>query len=229
MIIDFNRLKTFTTVARLGSITKAANTLHLTQQAVSSQINLLEEDLGILLFKRANNEIAEIMLSDYITGFKKEYPEVKFEFVLGEDTQSEEAVLSGKLDLAFVVFSKEVKLLKLVPFRNEEFITVGSSKFIKKQKVDIKKFLDLLDYPIIDFKVECPSLKTWILKNDKKLMKHFENKTATIAANDDRMIKSLVLAGHGIANVRRSLVQNELKKGSLVEILPNSKKNQGRN
>ncbi len=269
MIIDFNRLRTFTTVAHIGSITKAALSLHLTQQAVSSQIQLLEQDLGLLLFKRANrriyltkeglklykqvsphfkimeshiidlvgevatmdttlvvgasNEVAEMLLCERIVEFKKQYPQIQFELILSSDTKTEEGILNGQLDLGFVVFSKDVKLLNLTSFRREDFITVASHEYLK-QHPPIKKIKDLLSHSIIDFEPHCPSLKTWVMKNDKKLLSHFSHTQAVISANDDRMIRRLVLNHMGVANLPRSLVQDELQSGKLVEVLKSSKK-----
>ena len=48
--MNFDQLKTFFSVALAGSFTKAARTLHLTQPAVSQQIQALEHSLGITLF-----------------------------------------------------------------------------------------------------------------------------------------------------------------------------------
>lgn len=270
MIIDFNRLRTFATVAQIGSITKAAIKLHLTQQAVSSQVQLLEQNLGVLLFKRANrriyltkegqgilaivephfkimeqeitilvddvasmdatlvlganNEVAEILLTNKIAAFKLLYPDVQFELILANDAQTELAVLEGKLDMGFVVFSKELKLLNIMPFKREQFITVASKAYIHNSESPIENLKDLLQHQLVDFEPHCPSIKTWVYKNDKKLLSHFEYKTAAIAANDDRMIKRLLLANMGLANLPASLVNPELKTGELVEILPNSKK-----
>lgn len=57
MRIDFNKLRTFITVAETGSVTRAAAMLHLTQQAVSHQIAALEQELAVTLFVRANRQI----------------------------------------------------------------------------------------------------------------------------------------------------------------------------
>jgi DNA-binding transcriptional LysR family regulator len=46
-------LRVFLAVARLGSTAKAASAVHLTQSAVSKQIQALEEHLGIALFERS--------------------------------------------------------------------------------------------------------------------------------------------------------------------------------
>ena len=51
------RLQVFATVARLLSFTKAAESLHMTQPAVTFQIRQLEEHFNTRLFDRAHNRI----------------------------------------------------------------------------------------------------------------------------------------------------------------------------
>jgi DNA-binding transcriptional LysR family regulator len=53
---DF-RLQVFYTVASLGSFTKAAETLYITQPAVTKHIHELESEWGIPLFERKGNSI----------------------------------------------------------------------------------------------------------------------------------------------------------------------------
>jgi DNA-binding transcriptional LysR family regulator len=45
-------LRCFITVAREGTVSRAASSLHLTQPAVSLQLKGLEESTGLLLFNR---------------------------------------------------------------------------------------------------------------------------------------------------------------------------------
>ena len=52
------RLQVFATVARLLSFTRAAETLHMTQPAVTFQIRRLEEHFSVRLFDRTHNRIA---------------------------------------------------------------------------------------------------------------------------------------------------------------------------
>lgn len=47
---DISLIRTFAAVADHGSMTIAANTLHMTQGAVSQQIKRLEDALGCALF-----------------------------------------------------------------------------------------------------------------------------------------------------------------------------------
>jgi DNA-binding transcriptional LysR family regulator len=58
IILDPHRLRQFITVARHLNITRAAQELHLTQQAVSSTLKTLERDLGVCLLTRTHNRIA---------------------------------------------------------------------------------------------------------------------------------------------------------------------------
>ena len=50
--MDIAQLKTLIHVAELGSLSKAADRLHIAQPALSRQIRLMEEELGVFLFER---------------------------------------------------------------------------------------------------------------------------------------------------------------------------------
>lgn len=50
--VDTHRLRYFLRIAEEGSINRAANTLGIAQPALSRQVRLLEEDLGVTLFRR---------------------------------------------------------------------------------------------------------------------------------------------------------------------------------
>ncbi|OMI04879.1 hypothetical protein BSN85_26025 [Bradyrhizobium brasilense] len=50
--MDLNRLKNFITVVEAGSIGRAATILHIAQPALSRQMQLLEEEVGLVLFER---------------------------------------------------------------------------------------------------------------------------------------------------------------------------------
>lgn len=49
---NLNTLLAFVTVAREGSVSRAAEALNLTQPAVSHQIKRLSDEIGLTLFKR---------------------------------------------------------------------------------------------------------------------------------------------------------------------------------
>ncbi len=55
--MEIRVLKYFLTVAEIGNITKAANSMHLTQPTLSRQLQDLEKELGQKLFKRGSKNI----------------------------------------------------------------------------------------------------------------------------------------------------------------------------
>ncbi len=63
------RLQVFHTVARLLSFTKAAETLHMTQPAVTFQVRQLEEYFNTRLFDRTHNKISLTEAGERVYGF----------------------------------------------------------------------------------------------------------------------------------------------------------------
>lgn len=55
--MELRVLNYFLTVARLGSVTKAASELHITQPTLSRQLMQLEEELGVALFVRGKRKM----------------------------------------------------------------------------------------------------------------------------------------------------------------------------
>ena len=51
-------LRAFVTVAREGSVSRAAERLHLSQPAVSLKLKQLQQDLGLTLFERRPQGLA---------------------------------------------------------------------------------------------------------------------------------------------------------------------------
>lgn len=55
--MDLRRTRTFVTVAQLGTVSKAAQQLHIAQPALSRQINDLEREVGFKLFDRVGRRL----------------------------------------------------------------------------------------------------------------------------------------------------------------------------
>jgi len=55
--VDLRRARTFVTVAQLGTVSKAAQQLHIAQPALSRQINDLEREVGFKLFDRVGRRL----------------------------------------------------------------------------------------------------------------------------------------------------------------------------
>lgn len=56
--MDFKQLKTFITICDVKSFTSAAATLGYAQSTITTQIKMLEEDLGTTLFNRIGKTIS---------------------------------------------------------------------------------------------------------------------------------------------------------------------------
>jgi len=56
-MVDIQKIETFLCAAENASLTEAAKQLHLTQPAVSHQIKLLEQELGVKLFVRGGGRL----------------------------------------------------------------------------------------------------------------------------------------------------------------------------
>jgi DNA-binding transcriptional LysR family regulator len=70
--VELYRLKSFAAIVREGNLTRAAERLHLSQSALSSQLRQLEDELGLSLFRRTSKgmELTEAgrELSHFIDG-----------------------------------------------------------------------------------------------------------------------------------------------------------------
>ncbi|HBI55260.1 MAG TPA: LysR family transcriptional regulator, partial [Firmicutes bacterium] len=55
--MNLNFLRTFICVVEEGNYSRAANRLHLSQPAVSMQMQTLAEDLGVELFRRRGHRV----------------------------------------------------------------------------------------------------------------------------------------------------------------------------
>ncbi|MEL6836607.1 MAG: methyltransferase domain-containing protein [Bacteroidota bacterium] len=75
-MIEVKHLRLIAAIERTGTLSLAAKELHLTQSALSHQLRQLEEELGIPLFRRQNNQL-------HFTAAGKAFRE-KAEQILGE-------------------------------------------------------------------------------------------------------------------------------------------------
>lgn len=65
MNLTFRQLRVFLEVAKLGSVTRAAEALHLTPPAVSMQIKEVENQVGLQLFDRAGRALSLSTAGEY--------------------------------------------------------------------------------------------------------------------------------------------------------------------
>lgn len=102
--ITLRQLETFAAVARLGSFSRAAEALHLTQPAVSIQIRQLAETVGMPLFDQAGRTLRLTAAGDELLATTRRLDDVwnRFESAIDELR----GLKRGKLRVALVTTAK---------------------------------------------------------------------------------------------------------------------------
>ena len=178
--MEIRALKYFLVAAREGSITKAANSLGLTQPNLSRQINFLERDIGKKLFIRSNYKIK---LTDEGVLFKRRAEEIidmiektRTEFKSGDKIIAGNIRIGGGETYAIELITKIMRNIQKENPNIQYHIYSGNSD-------DVSEKLDkgLLDFGIFiepagilkyDY-IKIPAKDTWgvLMRRDSKLAK----------------------------------------------------------
>lgn len=106
--MEIRVLKYFLTVAEIGNITKAANSMHLTQPTLSRQLQDLEKELGQKLFVRGSKTIT---LTPEGRVLRKRAEEI---LELVDKTQNEFSTIKDEVAGDIFIGAGETKTIKLV-------------------------------------------------------------------------------------------------------------------
>jgi DNA-binding transcriptional LysR family regulator len=144
MQYTFHQLKIFTRIAQLGSITKAAEELHLSQPALSIQLRNFQDQFDIPLTEIVGKKL-------YLTNFGQEilaYAERILDQAGAMDdvVQSYKGQLTGKLKIAVVSTGKYVMPYLLTDFLNAHLAITLELDVTNKEKV-----IESLEQNSIDF------------------------------------------------------------------------------
>lgn len=157
--MDIKQLRSFITISETKNITKAATLLNIVQPAVSRQIHLLEDELGVELFERSRHGMHLTnegkVLEVYARRVLKEIETAKIELT------SSDGALRGTVNIGILASLSEllsIALMRIIkakyPYVNLK-ITVGYSGHLKEWlesgEIDValiygsvsSKFLDL--------------------------------------------------------------------------------------
>ncbi|MBB64620.1 MAG: hypothetical protein CMO81_06105 [Waddliaceae bacterium] len=266
--MDYNKLATFVVVAEEASITAAAQRLHRSQSAVSQQIQILEQELGITLFQRQNKRIiltreGEVIfheaqkhlreldqsVGDLLAGkrvveghirigilqscppsspyfrsiasFCKKHEKVRISIKLGTSPEVEEMLLDNQVDLGLLVNFQHRHLFEAKSLQKAEHIVVTSRDYWERCGPfdDLRK---IVDADLLDFTENFLCMSVWVKKNAPSLLPTLKRRSPALILADHDRLKSILIAGFGIAVLPRDLVKNEIKAGSLLELLPKS-------
>jgi DNA-binding transcriptional LysR family regulator len=144
MQYTFHQLKIFTRIAQLGSITKAAEELHLSQPALSIQLRNFQHQFDIPLTEIVGKKL-------YLTDFGQEilaYAERILDQAGAMDdvVQSYKGQLTGKLKIAVVSTGKYV-----MPYLLTDFLNAHPAITLELDVTNKEKVIESLEHNSIDF------------------------------------------------------------------------------
>lgn len=258
--VSFDLYKLFYKVANVGSISKSAESLYISQPAVTQGIHKLEEQLGGTLFYRVPKgvilteegkklynyikdsietmENADKKFSQYINleegtirvscgntfgmsllykavlEFSKMFPKINIEISSGNTSESINSLSKGKFDMViFKMINYDFpNNIEVIDGKEDELCLFASKEYLKEH--DVKKYEDLK---------KCNLILSGKNSNTAKMLNDFfkENNIDifaryTITSSEAR--KYFALNNMGIAIGQRSLIENELKDGSLIKL-----------
>jgi len=114
---SFRQLATFHAVARLGSVSAAAEEMHLTQPAVSIQIGILEESARTPLLKRTGRGIRLTEAGELLAAYAGRILDLWRE--AGEEMATLQGVFAGTLRVGAVTTAEYLLPPLLVTFANQ--------------------------------------------------------------------------------------------------------------
>ena len=179
MQYTFHQLKIFMRIAQLGSITKAAEELHLSQPALSIQLRNFQDQFDIPLTEIVGKKL-------YLTNFGQEilaYAERILDQAGAMDdvVQSYKGQLTGKLKIAVVSTGKYV-----MPYLLTDFLNAHPAITLELDVTNKEKVIESLEHNSIDFALVSlvpGHLKTEsipIVKNTMHLIGAYESKKSQI-------------------------------------------------
>lgn len=204
--MEIRVLRYFLTVVREESITKAAETLHITQPTLSRQLSQMEEELGIKLFERGSRKIS---LTDEGILLRRRAEEI---VQLVNKTEEELAWQENQVEGKISIGCGEIASVQLLPelFRTfrEKYprvsfdIFTAAADLVKEQMdkglLDIGLLLEPVDMEKYDY-IRLATKENWVvLMHPESPLAEKEAVTA-----EDLLHLPLILP-------RRMNVQNEL-------------------
>jgi len=145
--MDFDQLETFLEVARLSSFSRAAEKRFRTQPAISSQIRLLEEEVGAKLLDRSGGKVSITASGKLFQKYAEETLEARKAVLLA--IAETERVPRGEI----IVGANEGTCLHILPEVFAEFKRQYSDVAVNIQRSHYGRILDAILDNSVDFGV----------------------------------------------------------------------------
>jgi DNA-binding transcriptional LysR family regulator len=235
MSLDWDKLRVFHAAAEAGSFTHAAETLRLSQSAISRQVSALEHDVGVPLFHRharglVLTEQGELLyqtahdvlmrlesvksrLTDRVPEFLELYPDIQLQLILANE---ELDLTMRQADCAIRLRQPQQPDLIQRRLFTVHFHLFASPAYVNKRGKPAS-IADLRNHRIVTFGLPVPSHLSEL--NWLETVGDFDGgqRVSTLQINDILSIKRAVQRGAGIAMLPDYLVD---KDSGLVQLLP---------
>ena len=265
-ILDFNfkQCETFCKVVELGSFSKAAVELNITQASASERVANLEKMIGVKLLDRLGRKIepsatgkilyekaiqmldfkkraceelndflgikrgaimiggstipGEYLLPLHLSEFRKSYPEIQIQLIIGDTREITENVYDGVVEIGVVGSKIERKTLEFKKLWDDELVLAvyPTHKWANRQVVTIK---ELVSEPFI---IREPGSGTRLIV-ENTIKQNFnvtlDSFNITGILGSSSAIKEAVKSGLGISILSKYSIECEMKCG-LIKILP---------
>ncbi|WP_127584353.1 selenium metabolism-associated LysR family transcriptional regulator [Paenibacillus koleovorans] len=166
MALNFHQLHIFYTVAEKGSFSMAAQALHMTQPAVTMQVQGLEDYFGTKLFQRSTKRIEITEAGRTLLPFAKRSIELikETDVAMSKFTH----MVEGRLQLGASLTIGEYVLPRLLgPFSREYPNISVSMKVINTTQILEEILNHQLNFGLVEAPVLHPDVRTEVVLNDE--------------------------------------------------------------
>jgi len=205
MNYTLHQLQIFVRVAQTGSITRAAEELHLTQPAVSIQLKNFQDQFDIPLTEVVGRQL-------FVTAFGNEIARTAEQILqqvntIKAKTMAYKGELAGRLKISVVSTGKYV-----MPYFLREFIQQHKGVELQMDVTNKSKVIESLEANSVDFALVSITMEGFL---DRSKIKP----GAKLELTSNEAVKQAVLAGLGYSIMPLIGIKNELRNKEL-QIIP---------
>ncbi|MDF2815204.1 MAG: LysR family transcriptional regulator [Paenibacillus sp.] len=166
MALNFHQLHIFYTVAEKGSFSMAAQALHMTQPAVTMQVQGLEDYFGTKLFQRSTKRIEITEAGRTLLPFAKRSIELikETDIAMSKFTH----MVEGRLQLGASLTIGEYVLPRLLGPFSREYPNISVSMKVMNTTQILEEILGhQLNFGLVEAPVNHPDVRTEVVLNDE--------------------------------------------------------------
>lgn len=217
--MEFRILKYFLTVAREENITKAAESLHITQPTLSKQLMDLENEIGKKLFIRGNRKIT--LTQEGMLLYKRAEEIADLVSKTEKELKQADNIISGDIYIG----AGETDLIRNIAKVAKNMQNKHPLVHFHIESGDSKTVLEHLDKGLIDFglifgnidmtkynSIEIPTKDSWgvLIRQDSELA---DKDFITV---EDLIDKPLIVSRQGISGELQNWFQSDIEKLNIV-------------